>query len=238
MSRISRQGSQLAVDAEGLDRHGRAAAPFDAVLERVRARGEILLDLAPDEGAVEQHVRAVRLVHQRAAGVGLLGIEHERQRLVLDRDRLGGVLGERARCRPPPRRPIRRRSAPLSTRQRIARHVRRIEAGRAARWSRRQAPRPPARNARPASPAPRDLSIETMRAAGCGQVTSATCLTPCGTISAAKLPLPTTKRRSSRTRRSDETKRNFPGALMAASAGWFWPRMRSAASAIASTICA
>src|SRR3954465_4577514 len=55
--------------------------------------------------------------------------------------------------------------------------------------------------------------MEMIFAAGCGHVTSATCLTPSGTMSAAKLPLPTTKRRSSRTRRSDERKRNLPGAL-------------------------
>ena len=60
----------------------------------MRARGEVLLDVAPDEGAVEQHVGAVRLMDQRAAGVGLLGVEHERQLLVFDLHRLGGVLGK------------------------------------------------------------------------------------------------------------------------------------------------
>ena len=138
--------------AEGLDRHGRAAAPFDAMLERVRARGEILLDLAPDEGAVEQHVRAMCLVHQRAAGVGLVGIEHERQRLVFDDDRLGRVLGQARGCRPPPRRPIRRHSAPRSPPADSA--ARSAYRGRPpARWWRPQVPRPPARNARRASPA-------------------------------------------------------------------------------------
>src|SRR5450432_1919428 len=59
------------------------------------------------------------------------------------------------------------------------------------------------------------LSIATMRAAGCGHVTSATWRIPGTTMSAAKRPFPTTKRRSSRTRRSVETKRNgFSGALM------------------------
>ena len=114
--------------AEGLDRHGRAAAPFDAVLEPMRARGEILLDLAPDEGAVEQHVGAVRLMHQRAAGVGLVGIEHERQRLVFDGDRLGRVLSERARVGHHRRDPFAGIARHVQ-RQRIARHVRRIEAG-------------------------------------------------------------------------------------------------------------
>ena len=140
-------------DAESLDRHGRAAAPFHAVLERVRARGEILLDLAPDEGAVEQHVGAVRLVHQRAAGVGLLGVEHERQRLVFDRDRFGGVLGERAAVGHHRRDPFagvaRHVRAPADSAARSAYRGRRR-----ARWWRRQAPRHPARNARRASPAP------------------------------------------------------------------------------------
>ena len=118
--------------AEGLDRHGRAAAPGDAMLELVRARGEILLDLAPDEGAVEQHVGAVRLVHQRAAGpVGLLAVEHERQRLVFDRDRLGGVLGQRAAVGHHRRHPF----------AGVARHARRRAAGaaRSACRGRRQA---------------------------------------------------------------------------------------------------
>ena len=58
----------------------------------------------------------------------------------------------------------------------------------------------------------------TMRAAGCGDVTSATWRVPGMAMSAAKRPLPTTKRRSSRTRRSDETKRKlFVGALMSRS---------------------
>ena len=66
-SSISRQGSQLREHAEGLDRHGRAARPFHAQLQMMRAGGEILFDLAPDECLVEQHVGAVRLVHQRRA---------------------------------------------------------------------------------------------------------------------------------------------------------------------------
>ena len=141
-------------DAEGLDRHRRAAAPFDGVAELVRARGEILLDLAPHEGAVEQHVRAVRRMHQHAAGlVGLLAVEHERQRLVFDRDQLGRVLRQRPACRPPPPRPIRRHSARRPPRAAAAaRSACRCRPR--APWSRRQAPRRRARSARRASPAP------------------------------------------------------------------------------------
>jgi hypothetical protein len=49
------------------------------------------------------------------------------------------------------------------------------------------------------------LSIDTIRAAGHGQLTIATWRVPGSAMSAAKRPLPATKRRSSRTRRSDET---------------------------------
>ena len=66
----------------------------------MRAVGEILLDLAPDEGAIEQHVGAMIRVHERAAGrIGFLAVEHERQRLVIHAHQLGGVFGERARVR-------------------------------------------------------------------------------------------------------------------------------------------
>src|SRR5262249_11408686 len=41
---------------EGLDRHRRAAAPLEVQRQAIRAFGKILLDLAPDEGAVEQYV--------------------------------------------------------------------------------------------------------------------------------------------------------------------------------------
>ena len=89
----------------------------------------MLLDLAPHEGAVEQHVGAVLGMHRRAAGrERLLAVEHERQRLVLDRDQLGGVLGERAGVGDHRRDPFARIARDLD-RERMARHVRRIEAG-------------------------------------------------------------------------------------------------------------
>ena len=63
----------------------------------MRAVLEILVDIAPHEGLVEQHIGSVRLMHQRGAGRdGLLGIEHEGQRLVADIDRFGRILGLRS----------------------------------------------------------------------------------------------------------------------------------------------
>ncbi len=113
--------------AEGLDRHRGAAPPLHLERQVVRAVGEILLDRAPDERAVEQHIGAVIGVHRRAAGrERLLAVEHERQLLVLDRDRLGGVLGERAGVRDHRRHPF-ARIARYVDGERAARHVRRIE---------------------------------------------------------------------------------------------------------------
>ena len=48
-----------------------------------RAFGEMFFDFAPDEGAVEQHVGAVRGMHRRAVRLQrLFRIQHERQRLI------------------------------------------------------------------------------------------------------------------------------------------------------------
>src|ERR1700743_1393199 len=46
-------------DAEGFDRHRRAAAPDHAERQMPRAFGKMLVDLAPDEGLVEQHIAAM-----------------------------------------------------------------------------------------------------------------------------------------------------------------------------------
>ena len=82
---------------EGFDRHCRAAAPFEAQRQAMRALGKILLDLTPDEGAVEQHVGAVIRVYDRTAGpVSRFAVEHERQWLIIHAHQLGGVFGERA----------------------------------------------------------------------------------------------------------------------------------------------
>ena len=66
----------------------------------MRTFGKILLDLAPDKGAVEQHVGAVIRVHDRTAGrVGGFAVEDERQRLVVDPHQLGAIFSKRARVR-------------------------------------------------------------------------------------------------------------------------------------------
>ncbi len=84
-------------DAEGLDRNGGTAAPGDAERQMPRALGEMLFDLAPHEGAVEQHVGAVRGMHRRAVRLQrLFRVDHEGQRLIVDDDFFGGVLGQRA----------------------------------------------------------------------------------------------------------------------------------------------
>ena len=94
----------------------------------MRAFGEILLDLAPDEGAIEQHVGAVIGVHERAAGrIGFLAVEHERQRLVIHAHQLGGVLGERARVRDHRRHPFSGIARDID-RERTPRHLRGVEA--------------------------------------------------------------------------------------------------------------
>src|SRR3954447_11143183 len=54
--------------------------------------------------------------------------------------------------------------------------------------------------------------METMRAAGYGDGNVATCSMPSSATSATKRPWPATKRRSSRTRRSVETKRKLAGS--------------------------
>jgi hypothetical protein len=83
---------------ESLDRHCRAAAPFKAQRQAMWALGKILLDLAPDKGAVEQHIGAVIRMHDPTARrVGGFAVEHERQRLVVDPHQLGGIFSKRAR---------------------------------------------------------------------------------------------------------------------------------------------
>ena len=115
--------------AEGLDRHRRGAAPFHPQRQFARRGGEVLLDLAPHEGLVEQHVGAVRLVHQRAALFErLLGVEHKGQRLVVDFDRLGGIFRQRAAVGHHGGDPFARIARNVE-RQRPPRHVRRVEPG-------------------------------------------------------------------------------------------------------------
>ena len=114
--------------AEGLDRHGRAAPPRHPHRQAVRAVGKILLDLAPDEGAIEQHVGAVIRVHDRAAGrIGGFAVEHERQRLVVHAHQFGGVLGERAGVRDHRRDPFAGIARDVDG-ERTPRHLRGVEA--------------------------------------------------------------------------------------------------------------
>ena len=68
-------------------------------------------------------------MHQRTAGrVGLLAVEHERQRLVLDLDELGGILGQRAGIRHHRRDPFAGIARHIHG-ERAPRHVRRVEPG-------------------------------------------------------------------------------------------------------------
>ena len=81
--------------AEGLDRHGGAAAPAHAIGQLVLCRSEGLVDVAPYEALVEQHVGAMRGMYRRAVRpIGGLAIEQERQRLVRDLDLLARILGQ------------------------------------------------------------------------------------------------------------------------------------------------
>ena len=150
--------------AEGLDRHGGAAAPLHAIGQLVRRRGEGLVDVAPHEALVEQHVGAVVGMHRRAVRpVGGLAVEQER---AAARSRCGSSRARprQARgCRPPRRRPTRRHSArgrrpadsasPAAHRRRSAAHRWRLPA---------HARRPP--DARPAWPSASAASMPTMRA--------------------------------------------------------------------------
>ena len=114
-------------DAEGLDRNGGTASPGHAKRQVTRAFGEMSVDLAPDEGAVEQHVGTVLGMHRRAVRLKrLFRVQHERQRLVADVDFFGGVLSERAAVGDHGRHPF-AGIAGLSDRQRMAFHPRRIE---------------------------------------------------------------------------------------------------------------
>ena len=62
-----------------------------------RTLGEMLVDLAPDEGPVQQHIGAVRRMDRRAVRPQrFFRIHHERQWLVGDADLFGGVFGQRA----------------------------------------------------------------------------------------------------------------------------------------------
>ncbi len=116
-------------DREGLDWHRRATAPFETQRQAMRALGKVLLDVAPDEGAVEQHVGAVIRMHDGTIGrVGRFALEHERQRLIVHAHQLGGVFGERARVCDHRRHPFPGVARDVDC-ERAPRHLRGIEAG-------------------------------------------------------------------------------------------------------------
>jgi len=95
----------------------------------VRAFRKILLDLAPDEAAVEQHIGAVVRMHERAAGgEGRLPVEHEWQPLVVDAHQFRRVLRERTAVGHDGRHPLAGVARHIDG-ERPALHVRRIEAG-------------------------------------------------------------------------------------------------------------
>ena len=202
----------------------------------MRALGKILLDLAPDKGAVEQHVGAVIRVHDRTARrVGGFAVEHERQRLVVDPHQLGGIFSERARVCDDGRDPFAGVARDVHG-ERTPRHLRGIEAGQQRLRRRRQL-----------------AAVEHVVHAGHGQRRGLVdCEDARGRVRTGH------ERHVPGAGRGDvggeaafahdeapiladaaigghETERLRGHGLRA---GWFKPRMRSAASAIASTICA
>ena len=115
-------------DAEGLDRHRRAATPADAERQLVFGLGKILCNRAPGERSAIEDVAAVLRVHQHRAGEdGFLRIEHIVGRLVVDLDALGGVLGQRARIGDHGDHPL-ACIAHDASRKRVARHLGRVDA--------------------------------------------------------------------------------------------------------------
>ena len=152
---------------ESLDRNRGAAPPRHPKRQLPRALREVLIDLAPDEGAIEQDIRSVVGMNRRTLRPQrLLGVEHERKR-ARTRCRPARPHPRRARgSRPPPPPPIRRCNGPGRPR---------AETGAPAAYQGRSSadrpqPRAPRRSrphARPALRARRRRSIETMRAAAC-----------------------------------------------------------------------
>ena len=98
---------------ESLDRNRGAAPPRHPKRQLPRALREVLIDLPPDECAIEQDIRSVVGMNRRTLRPQrLLGVEDERKRVVVDDDPLGRILGERAAVRPLPPPPIHRCNGP------------------------------------------------------------------------------------------------------------------------------
>ena len=83
---------------DGLERLSARAAPVECVGDHPVGVGEVVVDLAEGELAVERDVAAQRLVHQRCAvDHRLQRIDDGFQRFVLDDDERGRILGDRPR---------------------------------------------------------------------------------------------------------------------------------------------
>ncbi len=223
--------------AEGLDRHRGAAAPFHPQREMARAVLEILLDLAPDEGLVEQHVGAVRLVHQHGAGLNrLFGVEHEGQLLVGDSDFLRRVFGKCAGIGDHGRDPFAGIARDIG-RQRPARHVRRVEPGHQRQRGLRQfVPIQHVMHARHGQRRALVDCLDARRRVGAGHQRDVAHM---GQIDIGdELPLADHEAAVLAHAAVGRDVAVAVGAHLLKLRGLLAPRMRSAASAIASTICA
>ncbi len=92
-----------------------------------RALGEMFVDLAPDEGPVQQHIGAVRRVNRRAIRPQrFFRIHHERQWFIADANFFSGVFGQRAAIGNDRNHPF-TGIAGLPDRERVALNLRRIK---------------------------------------------------------------------------------------------------------------
>ena len=168
---------------------------------------ELDLDFSASSG---ENLLHSRLIAARPAEADL--VFQERERLVFDRDLLGGVLGQRARFGE--HRGHRLADVPHhAARERPARH---LDACRADTQPARIGPTPSASMSFPVNPRiSGGILMERILACACGERTIAQCSSPGSTRSAMKRPLPSRKRRSS-TRRTDAP---ITGFLRAAARG-------------------
>ena len=165
--------------AERLDRHGGAAAPVDAIAEVCGAARNPRRH-RPRRRAVEQHVGAMR----RHAPACCPACTRPRRRARtaaarIRRDFLARILGQRAAVGHDRGDPFARIAREVD-RQRIAPHLRRIEADQQRHRWRRQAPRPVDHVVHARHRQRRRPSMDTMRAQAYGEVTKATCSVPGG----------------------------------------------------------
>ncbi len=143
-------------DAEGLDRHRARCGPTSRVARQA------MLGSRRNPSRPRPRRRCGRAARwsrapdgpARRPCIGLLAVEHEGQRLVFDRDQLGGVLGERPAVRDHRRDPLARIARDVHGEGGRARHVRRVETRGQQRLVAPASSRRRARNARPAWRAP------------------------------------------------------------------------------------